>query len=373
MRIALLAVIPLGLTGPLVAQAYRVTEIGPFEGGYGIPIAISNAGQVVGYAWTGSADRAWSWQLGILTDLDPNPPSADRFSWALGVADGGTVLGWIGIDDVNRAALWGGGTLDLLPTPGGASAWARDVNDRGTIVGQSTASGANHASLWQADRFEDLGTLGGLSSFANAINSAGQIVGSADNADNQTRAFLWEDGRMIDLGTLGGSFGAAADINEHGLVVGNSSNADGAGRAFLWSAAGGMVDLGVLEPFPNTYASAINDLDWVVGNAYGCPQDCGILWRNGRMINLAEFLPTGVSIASVSSINDAGQIIAITFGNRAVLLTPADLGDLDRDGAVGIPDLLALLAGWGTDGAADLNHDGVTDRADQMLMLGNWG
>ena len=42
---------------------------------------------------------------------------------------------------------------------------------------------------------------------------------------------------------------------------------------------------------------------------------------------------------------------------------------------VAVTDLLGLLASWGScaaDCPADLNHDGVVDRLDLMLLLGNW-
>lgn len=50
-----------------------------------------------------------------------------------------------------------------------------------------------------------------------------------------------------------------------------------------------------------------------------------------------------------------------------------NLGDLDGDGSVGTSDLLALLAQWGTDGAADFDGSGNVDTADLIILLANWG
>ena len=53
-------------------------------------------------------------------------------------------------------------------------------------------------------------------------------------------------------------------------------------------------------------------------------------------------------------------------------------GDLDRDGHVGVGDLLILLGDWGPcppkgDCPADLDGDGSVGVADLLILLGNWG
>ena len=54
-------------------------------------------------------------------------------------------------------------------------------------------------------------------------------------------------------------------------------------------------------------------------------------------------------------------------------------GDLDGDGAVGILDLLILLADWGPcpdppgDCPADLDSDGAVGILDLLALLANWG
>ena len=53
----------------------------------------------------------------------------------------------------------------------------------------------------------------------------------------------------------------------------------------------------------------------------------------------------------------------------------ACLADLDGDGSVGILDLLALLAAWGTDpgGPPDFDNDGTVGILDLLTLLANWG
>ena len=49
--------------------------------------------------------------------------------------------------------------------------------------------------------------------------------------------------------------------------------------------------------------------------------------------------------------------------------------DLDGTGSVGILDLLALLAAWGTDpgGPPDFDGDGSVGILDLLTLLANWG
>ena len=55
---------------------------------------------------------------------------------------------------------------------------------------------------------------------------------------------------------------------------------------------------------------------------------------------------------------------------------PCNAADLDFSGAVGIADLLSLLAAWGTDRGdcpPDLNSDGTVGVGDMLIMFANWG
>ena len=72
----------------------------------------------------------------------------------------------------------------------------------------------------------------------------------------------------------------------------------------------------------------------------------------------------------VGSIVEAG-IDGVTI-EHFICEASALVGDLNGDGFVNGADLAALLAQWGTNGAADLNNDGVVDGADLATLLANW-
>lgn len=229
------------------------------------------------------------------------------------------------------------------PAHDGAGGWATGINAAGTIAGwvETPQPPQIQAYVWSDGAGEGLGTVGGYFSFGYAISDSGVVVGQDQGLDGTMQAFRAEGGVMTPLGVLGGEWSTANDINDVGTIVGAWGFLDGVSSwAFRWDPATGMRDLGSL-PGCSAQPRALNRSGEIVGGAR-CPRDVwrALLWRDGRIIDL----------------------------NDAIDTSGADLGDVDHDGAVGVDDLIGLLAGWGTDGSADLNHDGVTDRADLALL-----
>ena len=157
----------------------------------------------------------------------------------------------------------------------------------------------------------DLGTLGGTYSHAAAINDSGQVVGWALAADNRQHAFLWTaGGGMVDLGR-----GAAIAITGSGLVVGNDPYAGG--QAFVWTAARGRVDLvgprSVSSLFgpPTSVATAVSEKCHVVGYVRlndGTNHSYAFMWTAaGGMVDLGV-LVNGLSSAA-TGVNASGQVI----------------------------------------------------------------
>ncbi|MHC4414031.1 MAG: hypothetical protein ACYS0G_01975, partial [Planctomycetota bacterium] len=86
---------------------------------------------------------------------------------------------------------------------------------------------------------------------------------------------------------------------------------------------------------------------------------------------------TGTVTGEFDAVTGDGQY-AVTYNETSIVITVLALpclGDLDGSGSVGIADLLALLAAWGTDpgGPPDFNGDGTVGISDLLALLANWG
>ena len=128
---------PNGPNGPVI-------DLGNLGGGgFNIPFAINNKGQVVGQSTLAEniVYHAFLWQDGVMTDLGTLP--GFNFSLANGLNNRGQVVGFSninGTDDTAVAALWENGTVTDLNTliPRNSLLFlteALGINDRGEIAG----------------------------------------------------------------------------------------------------------------------------------------------------------------------------------------------------------------------------------------------
>jgi probable HAF family extracellular repeat protein len=213
---------------PFLWQAGAMIQLPTLGGNNGAANAISNRGEVAGFAENSTPD--------------PGCPAPQ-------------VLHFMPV-------VWQKGAIHKLPTVGGdPDGVAQQINDNGEVVGGSgTCATFNtnffynlvpvHALLWEKGTATDLGNLGGKTgqaggNIAYGINNQGQVVGTSDlEGDTTFHAFLWtRKTKMQDLGTLSGDVASVSiSINDAGSVVGASLDAKFNPRAFLWE-KGGMTDL----------------------------------------------------------------------------------------------------------------------------------
>ena len=301
---------------------YTVTDIGgPFE-----PVAINNAGQVIGNC--SSADfshitTAYLYSGGQLQSLGIHPGGVNS-NLAAGINNAGDFVGYS-----YEAQLFGGpsnfagflytaGQLQAVP----ALAKASGINDSGQIVGTS-ASG--RAILVTGDQTQDLGTLGGAVAYPTAINSAGQVVGMSMTAAGQGEAFLYTGGQMLQLGSADLSVVGVypIKINDLGQVVGTTAGQ----HAFLYT-AGEMQDLGTLPGSSVSHAYGISGSGQVVGYADTPTGVHGFLYNGSTMIDLNTVIDpsSGWTLGFATAINDLGQIVGSGTNSlgqaHAFLLTP---------------------------------------------------
>jgi probable HAF family extracellular repeat protein len=218
---------------PFLWQDGEMVQLPTLGGNNGVAMAISNWGEVAGFAENSLPD--------------PGCPAPQVLHF--------------------NPVVWEKGVIHKLPTFGDdPDGVAQQINDNGVVVGGSgTCATFNpnflynlvpvHALLWAKGKATDLGNLGGKTGQAGGniaydINHRGQVVGNSDlPGDTTFHAFLWTWGTgMQDLGTVSGDVASVSiSINDGGSVVGASLDANFNPRAFLWE-KGLMTDLNTLIP-----------------------------------------------------------------------------------------------------------------------------
>ena len=85
-------------------------------------------------------------------------------------------------------------------------ATAVQINARGDIAGGIGDDWRTvHAALYSGGKVVDLGTPGGVMSYVVEMTDATEILGNGRNGQGAMRPFLWREGKMNDLGApLGG-------------------------------------------------------------------------------------------------------------------------------------------------------------------------
>jgi probable HAF family extracellular repeat protein len=194
----------------------------------------------------------------------------------------------------------------------------------------------------------DIGTFGGSASyFANGfdgiLNNHGMAAGGADTSTPDpfptgcfnhdcfvSHAFQWQNSFLTDLGTLVAGWSSTANwISSNGMIAGISEN----GvidpligfpelRGVLWQ-NGRIIDLGTLEGGNESFAAAINNRGQAVGSAANTipdpfslfgwgAQTRAFLWENGVMQDLGTL---GGPDALAVLVNERSQITGQSYTN----------------------------------------------------------
>ncbi len=349
-RFTALLGLTLAATAWAAAPTYRVTDLGLPQGAVSMqPVAVNDAGEVLGYAdtvdqsafilpflWSASTGVRW-WDTKITPGRNELGGLNNR-GRAVGthqVQDGtGTLMAQAFVwTEANGVRLLGG----LVPR---GNSFGHAINDRGQVVGTAlVADDSPHLFVWSGSQgMVDRNPPGAMGSYGHAINLVGQVAGLVVLADGRWRALLVEPkGHWKSLGCIGADYGVcyseALGINDRGEVVGVSGTGNRS-HGFIWSAEAGMRDIAAGGPYAGTQvkAQAINAAGQVVGSLMVQNFYRAAYWdaANGLhdiadLIDPADPLAGKVKYTLPVGINAAGQIALtgeIDDVKHAMVLTP---------------------------------------------------
>ena len=188
-------IIPLALTilsASVAAQTptWSVEFLGekPTEVSSIFPVAVNDAGVVVGNGYENGYKRAWVARSGIGVELLPFPPDT-TFSNVYDINNDGVVAGWLYLESgLSRAVIWvpGDEGYELVYVPLGPDGQqpfdARAINDRGDVVGKLGVLSGSYVWDMESVEVEQIPT-GTFPVVPDDLNEQRQIVGDSYRMD----------------------------------------------------------------------------------------------------------------------------------------------------------------------------------------------
>jgi probable HAF family extracellular repeat protein len=247
--------------------------------------------------------------------------------------------------------LWQNGTMFALPTVGGNNGQASAINNSGQIAGYAENGIADSTCpqgvenfmvdlpvMWDKGMAIPLPTVqGDPDGVAFGINNLGQAVGYSGTCTAATHPVVWENNAVTQLPDLGTPGGIAFAINSHNQIVGQAVNSNGTALAAIWQNNTVAALGGLLPGDAASFATSINNRGQVVGSSFDSKGNWshGLLWQNGKMIDLNTVFPasSNLYVVNASNINESGQIagMAVEMAGshtktivHAFLATPVD-------------------------------------------------
>jgi hypothetical protein len=190
----------------------------------------------------------------------------------------------------------------------------------------------------------------GESALADWLDNGGCLFISSQD-------YYYDRGLTSFMSTYLGVQSATSDVSQTSVT--------GSGSVF-----GGMGPYGLSYPFTN-WSDIINPRDGQAEAAFIGNQGNAAVDQDGGAYRTTFW---GFPLEAIPSVDDRADLLQVLFDWCGGLL-PDCPPDLDGDGFVGISDLLALLAAWGTNpgGPPDLDGNGIVGIGDLLILLASWG
>ncbi len=314
-------------------------------------------------------------RIALFDDGEGRGSVIEGFTITNGSATSGGAISCIGSDPTIRGCLL---TANAAGSLGGAiscSAGAAPLIERCRFIGNTAASrgGAVHS------------TSGSAPDVVTCL-LAGNGAGSVGGAVSVSTASVTIEGCTMSGNTAATGGGFYVTGTSSALVTGS----------ILWADVAGTGPEIHLASAQSTADVSYSDVE---GGQKGVGGPGGLVWGPGNIDLDPDFRDAGGGdwrLASGSTAIDAGDRAFVPGPGQRDLAGAARLGDgdgdgtaivdmgaferpcpgdLDSDGAIGITDLLDLLAVWGACPGcdADLDGDGLVGITDLLTLLAHWG
>lgn len=275
---------------------------------------------------------------------------------------------------------WADSVIDHIPGAGGVAGY----DDPTTVLGPpSSMSGAGtpdesvvspFSPAWQTDQLLSLGAGGRVTvrfdqpvvdDPENAYGIDLIVFGNAGLIDGN-----WPQGACVGLfGADGGRIRVSADGQAWHTVEDVAADALWPTMAFL--------DAGPYDILPG---ASPTDPTRPVDPQHTLDDALGATWADLVSLYDGSAGGTGIDLAWVGL--DAIQYVRIEVDQTSFLSPEIDAivdaglwvsGDVTGDGVVGVDDVLAVIAAWGSaDPTSDVDHDGIVGVNDLLVVLEQW-
>ncbi|MCH8165487.1 MAG: FG-GAP repeat protein [Planctomycetes bacterium] len=236
-------------------------------------------------------------------------------------------------------------------------------NDNGDLSGSAYLFGVSDPQNWVqiAKLLPNDGAAGDWFGWSVAVSGATAIVGARfddDNGPESGSAYLFDTTTGKQIAKLLPNDGATEDLFGYSVAISGTT-----------AMVGAVADDDACSGDPFCDSGSAYLFDTTTGQ-----QIAKLLANDGAA---DDFFGRSVAISGATAIVGAVGDDDNGGGSGSAYLFDASScpWDLDGTGSVGILDLLALLAAWGTDpgGPPDFDGDGTVGILDLLTLLANWG
>jgi uncharacterized membrane protein len=242
------------------------------------------------------------------------------FTRALGINDGGAVVGRFIIDNSGNSAgfLLSGGVFHYIYPSGGVSSSLRGINSQGDMVGDYVdVAGIEHGFLMTPDgALTVIDVPSSPTTIPNGINSQGKIVGNYFDSAGVEHGFIYKHGQIdtFDLPNATFTPGFFVSNNDVGALVGTIDDAAGT-HAFL-RRNGLLMTFNIPNSGAFSSARAISSTGKIVGGyAFVAGRGRGFLLADGNITRIN--FPKATS-TSPSGINAHDQVVGFYVDSSGV-------------------------------------------------------